>query len=293
MERTILLTGATGTVVTTLLPNLINSGIPVRALVHDPARSNFLRGKGVEVVEGEFSDYVAMKRAVEGVEKIVLITPPEPNSEAHASNVITAAKRSGNPHIIRVSYMKADENPPADITWQHQKTEEELKASGLPWTILRPQFFMHYLLNSIGSIREHGAMYWGVGEGRLGLLDVRDFASVIFKVIEGTGHEGKTYTLTGPESLTMNDVASALSEATGMSVTYIPVSPATVFQSTLSLGMGEWFAQVVKDYSRAYSEGWGDFTTKDVEMLIHRPARTIQEFASEVFAPALQPVLKF
>lgn len=292
MDRTILLTGSSGYVVSTLLPNLLATSFRIRMLVRDPDRSPALKERGVEVFEGDFSDYVAIKKAVEGVEKILLITPPEPNAEAHASNVITAALRSGNPHVIRISYIRADDRAPADITWQHRKTEEELIESGLPWTILRPHFFMQYLLSSLEGIGEHGAMYWAVGEGRLGMLDVRDLASAIFKIITGHGYYEKIYTLTGPEAVSMHEVAETLSGVSGMMVSYIPISPATVFQSTLSLGLGEWFAQVTKDYSRAYSDGWGDFTTDDVEKLTGKKPRSLKDFAKEVFLPTFQSVLK-
>jgi uncharacterized protein YbjT (DUF2867 family) len=93
--------------------------------------------------------------------------------------------------------------------------------------------------------------------------------------------------LTGPASLTLHEVASAISKAFGREIRYVPVPAEAVGESLRKMGMGDWFAEVMTDYSRAYAEGWGDFTTDNVRRLTGHEARSVEAFAREVLAPSL------
>jgi NAD(P)H dehydrogenase (quinone) len=131
-------------------------------------------------------------------------------------------------------------------------------------------------------------MYWGMGSGRIGMIDARDIADAAFFATVRPGHEQRIYELTGPDSISLHDVAAALGEALGRSLEYVPVPPESVEQTLQSMGMGAWFARVMRDYSAAYGEGWGDFTTDAVRRATGHEPRSIHAFAREVFAPALE-----
>ena len=93
--------------------------------------------------------------------------------------------------------------------------------------------------------------------------------------------------LTGPESITFHDIAGTLTLVLGKQVNYVAVPPEAVQQSIIDMFGDEWFAAVTRDYSQAYSENWGDFTTNDVETMTGHPARSFETFAREVLAPAM------
>jgi len=183
--------------------------------------------------------------------------------------------------------IKAAADSPTDNMRLHARTEKELKASGLPYVLLRPHFFMQNLFMSAQSIAAEGAMYLGMGEGKLGMIDVRDIVDVAVRVLGDTSHAGQTYTLTGPAAITLYEVARALSAALGRAVKYVPVPPEAVADSIRKLGWGEWFATVMQDYSAAYAKGMGDFTTDHVRKITGHQPRSIEQFAQEVLAPAL------
>jgi len=286
MAKSITVTGATGNIGSLVVATLLEKGTQVKALVRDPSKAEELRKSGVEIVEGEFTDAEAVRKAMEGADSALLIAPPNPDAVKQMSALIAAAKNSGNPHVVRISAIGAAVDAPTDNGRLHYQSDTELAASGLPHTILRPHFFMQNLLMSVPTISEQGQMYWGMGDGKLGLIDVRDIADASAKILLDGGHEGKIYTPTGPESVSFHDLAGILSKAIGKEVTYTPVSFEAVKQSIIEMGWGEWGGQIMHDYSKAYSEGWGDFVNDDVATITGKKARSFEQFANEVMAPA-------
>jgi hypothetical protein len=122
-----------------------------------------------------------------------------------------------------------------------------------------------------------------MGQGKIGIIDTRDVGDCIISIINNGGHVNKLYTLTGPESITFHDVASALSNSLGKTVRYVSVSPEQVADSIRNMGGNEWAAKVMTDYDRAFSTGYGNITTKEVENLTGNKPRNIQNFCNEVF----------
>lgn len=106
-----------------------------------------------------------------------------------------------------------------------------------------------------------------MGEGSLGMIDVRDISDSFAALLLNGGHENKIYNSTGPESITFADVAGIIAEGFGKQVNYVPIPVEAVGKFILKAGWGEWGARVMMDYSKAYSKGWGDFTNDDVETI--------------------------
>ena len=134
----------------------------------------------------------------------------------------------------------------------HALSDHELMVSGLQWTILKPHFFMQNLLASAGTIAGQGALYYAFGEGRLGLVDTRDVAEFAARVLaEPDGHAGKTYTLTGPATLSGDEMARTLAAAAGRAVKYVPVPLEAARAAVLEMGASAWIADMLVEYSRA------------------------------------------
>jgi uncharacterized protein YbjT (DUF2867 family) len=287
MSSPILVTGATGKTAALVAAQLRAQGASVRALVRDPKKAEDLARRGVELAVGDFETPASLEAALDGVGSVFLVTPPHPDASGMVDRFLAVAAESAHrPRIVRLSAIKGSEHGPTDNTRTHGRADRAVQDSGLPYVILRPNYFMQNLFGSAASILSTGMMFQGTGEGRLGFIDVRDIADVATAALLDRQWDRGIYELTGPETLSYGDVAKLLGEALGREVKYVPVTPEQVRESILKLGWGEWSAGIMADYSAAYAKGWGDFTTTFVEKIAGHPARSYATFLREVFVPA-------
>ena len=280
---TVLVTGATGTVSTAVLGALKGKpGIRLRALAHNPDKAEGLRKGGVEVVTGDLEEPDTLADAFDGVDVLFLLTPASALEPSMGSNAVTAAKKANVKHIVRNSALKAGHDAPNRNGRLHALVEESLKASGIPWTILRPHYYMQNLLSSARSVASDGMLYMNMGEASVGMIDGRDVGVFAAKVIEHPDrHAGKVYNPTGPESITMAKAAEALGTVLGKPVRYVALPQDAAQQAMLSFGLSRWFVGNVVDYGRVYSDGWGDFVTSDFKDVTGHEARSFHEFATD------------
>ncbi len=167
------------------------------------------------------------------------------------------------------------------ISAQHAEIDDELRASGVPYTILKPHFFMQNIMMAAQSVASEGAVYMAMKDGRIGMIDVRDIVDVAVTVLTEDGHQGKTYALTGPASISFHDVAAGFSEALGKEVKYVDVPVEAGREAMIGMGLPEWVADALGEYSTAFSEGHGDFITDDVQLITGNPARPFGAFAHD------------
>jgi uncharacterized protein YbjT (DUF2867 family) len=283
MTKTIVISGATGTVSSALIDQLKGApGVRVRALVRSEANATKLREAGVEAVLGDLEDPDSLPAAFEGVDEMWQLAPPGPRAPEQSMNALWAARRAGVKRIVRMSAIGAAHDAPTRNGRLHALSDAELQASGLRWTILRPHFFMQNLLGFAASIAA-GALYLNLGQGRLGFVDTRDISAVAARLFlePGERHDGKIYTLTGPESLSLSDAAKSLSAELGRPVNYVPVSDEQARAAMLQMGMSPWLVGMTLEYGRAYASGWGDFTTSHVSDVLGRAPRSFREFVRE------------
>jgi uncharacterized protein YbjT (DUF2867 family) len=285
MSRTILVTGATGTVSRALIDALKASraAVSLRALVRNEARAGELRGGGVETVVGDLDESESLPRAFEGVDELWLLTAPGPRAPENSMNALWAARQGGVKRVVRMSAIGAAHDAPTRNGRLHALSDQEVQASGLRWTLLRPHFFMQNLLGFAAGIERDGNLYFNLGQGRVGMVDVRDIAEVAARVLlDDTGrHDGKIYTPTGPESLSLADVTAELGRATNRAVRYVAVPDEAMRSSLLGFGVPPWIAGMTVEYGRAYAAGWGDFTTSHVADVLGRAPRSFESFVRE------------
>jgi len=284
MGKTIFVTGANGNIASLMIPELIKQGATVRALVRDLGKAETLKTAGAQIVQGDYSDQDSLNAAAKGVDAIVSITPPNPDAVEQADNIIKAAKHAGSPFLLRISAIGAAADAPTDNGKLHHQTDEAIKASGLTYTILRPHFFMQNTFMAVESISGEGNMYMGMGEGKLGMIDVRDIADCCVNILMDGGHENKIYNPTGPASITFTEVAKIIGEGLGKEVNYVAIPPSEVNKAIVEMGWGEWGGKIMEDYSQAYSEGWGDFTNDDVKNITGHEPRSYKQFFDEVLS---------
>ena len=163
----ILVTGATGNVGSALVGELKAAGADFKALVRNPEKAEALKADGVEVVMGDLGKPDTLAAALEGVDKVFLLSSVAPEMAEVQINLIDAAKESGSPHIVRMSAVKASSDSPMRIGRLHAEADAYLEASGLPYTILRPHFFMQNVMMGAQSVAAEGKLYMSFAKGEL------------------------------------------------------------------------------------------------------------------------------
>jgi uncharacterized protein YbjT (DUF2867 family) len=274
----ILVVGATGNTGSGLVPALLSAGARVRALVHTPDKAEALRRQGAEVVLADLGTPDSLTAAVAGVDRIYMCLFNGPEQANHGRNLIAAARRSGRPRIVHHSASGSDRSR---IIRHIVEVEAELRASGLPWTIMRPTFYLQNTMMAIPTVASQGAIYLPMKQGRMAMTDVRDIVDVAARVLLEGGHEGKTYTLTTPEAFTIGEFAAALGTELGKPVAYVDVPIAAARESMVGMGMDPWIVDGYMELFEAFADNWGNKTSDDTRRILGRPARGYRQFVAD------------
>lgn len=277
----ILVTGATGNIASVTLPHLVESGADIRVLVRDETKAEALKNMGVEVVIGDLNQPDTLEPAFQNVDKVLLITPVSLLAADLVKNAIAAAKNTGNPHIVRLSSNVPEPVNETEVGRQCTIEESTLENSGLPYTIIRATFFMQNTMMAAQTVANDGMIYMPFGEGQLGMVDIRDVGAAIAKVLTSDGHENQTYVLTGPVSISLNNIASELSTVLGKDVTYMNVPLEAAKEAMTSQGMPDWMADMYNELFKNFSQNGANFVTNDVAMLTGHPATSYAQFAQD------------
>ena len=239
----ILVTGATGLSGRQLVAILSAQGIPVRALVRTPSKAQALASlPGVEIVEGDMRHLDQLATALRGVDRAMLISSSTPDMLEVQSSFIDAAKAAGVKHVVKLSGIIPELDSPFRFARMHGEIEKRLEDSGLGFTHLRAGEFMTAYFRQAQAIATRGVLPLAMGDARIASLDVMDLVKVAAVVLTTPGHEGKTYPLTGPESLSMGEVAECLTAAIGKPVRYVQLDPAEAHKARLAAGMPSYLA---------------------------------------------------
>ncbi len=274
----VLVTGATGNTGPGLVASLRRAGIDVRVLVRDITKAKALQAAGAEVIVGDLDKTATITPAVEGITKIYLLTWNGPTAVQQAENVIKAARQAGNIHLVRHSMWGPERSR---IIQQGYQIEDRVKAAGLPWTLLKPTFFMQNTMMAAQTISSNGVIYWDMNDAKLGMIDVRDIVDAAFAVLTGSGHEGKSYILTGPATISFYDVAKSFSNALGKDVRYVRVPAEAALKSMIDLGMPKWIAEGYLELDEGFGENFANSVTDNVWNLTGHPARSFDQFAHD------------
>ena len=283
----ILVVGGTGKVGSVVVRELAAAGHDVRSLSRDPGKAPADSTGRVETVRGDLSDPPSLAAALRGAEKVFLVSSADPQVKSLHLNLFREARKTGVRHLVRLSAMGAGKKGPVSLLKAHTETDEALAASDIPYTILRPHYFLQNFYMSLPSIKEQGAFYAPMGNGKIPAIDVRDVGAFGAHVLTTAGHQGKTYEITGPEALSFAAMATALSAAAGREIKYVDIPPAEALKAIRGMGVPEWLADgLVKLYQYFAAGNASDVTTTFREVTGRAP-RTFDDFARE-FAQALR-----
>jgi uncharacterized protein YbjT (DUF2867 family) len=243
VDPVILVTGATGLNGSELVRRLSTKGVPVRALVRNTAKAHALASLPcVDIVEGDMARSDALSDALQGIERAMLISSADPTMLDVQSRFIDAAARAGVRHVVKLSGIIADLDSPFRFARMHRAIEQRLETSGMAFTHLRAGEFMPAYFRQVPSIVGRSTLALPMEDARIASIDVGDIAAVAATVLTTDGHEGKVYPITGPESLTMSEVADRLSAATGKVIRYVNVAPEDAKKAQLERGVPPYLA---------------------------------------------------
>jgi uncharacterized protein YbjT (DUF2867 family) len=244
----ILVTGANGLNGSALLRCLSSRGVPARALVRSPEKAGPIASlPGVEVVQGDLSKPDSLGPALHGITRAMLISSSSPDMLDVQSSFIDAAARAGVHHVVKLSGIMPEVDSPFRFARMHGQIEKKLEASGMAFTHLRSGEFMHAYFRQVPVIISKGILPLPMADARIASIDVDDLALVAATVLTEAKHEGKTYPLTGSESLTMAEVAERLSRVTGKAIRYVDVPPAESQRARLAAGMPPYLAEALDE----------------------------------------------
>lgn len=276
----ILVTGATGVNGTALLRRLSAHGVAVRALVRNPAKAEAIAAlPHVEIAQGDMARPETLAAALRDVDRAMLISSSDPMMLDVQTNFIDAAAKAGVRHVVKLSGIMPELDSAFRFARMHGEIEKRLEASGLAFTHLRAGEFMTAYFRQVPMIAAKGAIFLPMADARIASIDVDDIAEIAAKVLTGSGHEGKTYPLTGPQALTMTEVAEKLSAATGKTIRYINVPPEDARQAQLANGMPPYLADALFELFAERRNGKEAKVWPDAGMLLGRTPTSFDEFA--------------
>jgi uncharacterized protein YbjT (DUF2867 family) len=242
----ILVTGAAGMSGTEIIRQFVASKIPVRALVRSHSDTTALVAENVEIVEGDLARPETLGRALEDVEKALLISAADPAMLDTQCAFIDACKAAGVRHVVKFSGAETGfERAKFRFTQMHAQAEEYLEQSGLAFTHFRPSGFMQVYLRAAPMILGRGELRLPLGDITLAPIDIADIARIVVRLLQADGQEGRIYRMTGPEALTGHDIASHLGKAIGRPVRYVAISPEQRRDEMIAAGAPAYFADAL------------------------------------------------
>ena len=276
----ILVTGASGNAGGAVLKEVLKTNRPVKGMYRSPADA---AKASVEVgaVIADFADRGSLGRALEGVEAVYLVCSPVRELVELEGNMVDACRAAGMRHVVLNSALGAGDYRKSFPSW-HRRVEDKLSASGLDYTIVRPNSFVQNILTYYASsIRTEGAFYAAMGHARTSFIDVRDVAAVAARTLTSPGHAGKTYELNGPEALTYGEVAEKITQASGRRVQYVDIPVAQQKQAMLDQRLPDWLATALLDLQAYYTGGKGGEVDDVISTILGRAPRTMDQFLAD------------
>jgi uncharacterized protein YbjT (DUF2867 family) len=272
------ITGATGRLGGRVARRLAAAGARQRLVVRDPSRAPDL--DGAEVAQAGYHEPEALRRAFDGIDTVFMVSGSEaPDRVAHHFTAINAAVAAGVSRLIYVSFFGAAPDAAFTLARDHYATEEHIRASGLRFTFLRDNIYLDFMPNLAGA---DGVIRGPAGQGRVAGVAQDDIADVATAILLEPGrHDGATYDLTGPEALTLAEVAGALTRATGRLVTYHPETIEEAYASRAHYGAPDWEVDAWVSTYTAIAAGEMEPVTDAVQQVTGHPPLSLDQVLRE------------
>lgn len=272
-------TGATGRLGRLVVEDLLSRGVPAAdlvAVVRTPAKAADLAERGVQVREGDYSRPETLPAALAGVQRLLLISGSEPGGRvAQHVAVIDAAKAAGVERITYTSILKADDttNP---LAGEHQATEQALRASGIPVTLLRNGWYTENYTEQLEQYLQRGEVVGATGDGKVSAAPRADFAAAAAAALLSDSDGDVVHEL-GGQSFTFGELAATISDVTGTPVTYRDLSVEDYRAELQQAGLDEGTAGFVAGIDASIAAGDLETTSDDLAQLLGRPTTPLAD----------------
>lgn len=275
----IAITGATGLLGQHVIESLLKT-VPasqIVAIVRNPAKATALSQQGITVRQADYSDEAALTAALQGINKLLLISSSEVGQRApQHRNVINAAKAAHVKFIAYTSLLHADTSP-LGLADEHVATEKMLAESGIGYALLRNGWYTENYLASAPAALEHGVFIGAAGEGKIASATRADYAAAAARVISEDGHSGKTYELAGDAGWTLSQLAAELAKQSGKKVVYQNLSEADFAAALKGVGLPAGLADMLVDSDTGASKGGLFDDSHTLSKLIGRPTTSLSD----------------
>ncbi|EMK9143882.1 TPA: SDR family oxidoreductase [Citrobacter freundii] len=275
----IAITGATGQLGQHVIESLLKT-VPasqIVAIVRNPAKATALSQQGITVRQADYSDEAAFTTALQGIDKLLLISSSEVGQRApQHRNVINAAKAAHVKFIAYTSLLHADTSP-LGLADEHVATEQMLAESGIAYALLRNGWYTENYLASAPAALEHGVFIGAADEGKIASATRADYAAAAARVISEDGHAGKTYELAGDAGWTLSQLAAELAKQSGKKVVYQNLSEADFAAALKGVGLSAGLADMLADSDTGASKGGLFDDSHTLSKLIGRPTTSLAD----------------
>jgi uncharacterized protein YbjT (DUF2867 family) len=275
----ICVTGASGTVGREVVKQLQALNAPFRAAVSSASSADALRARGVDAVICDYHQPETVGAALQGCDTLFLLGPNLLEQTQLETDAVAAAKAAGIRHIVKLSVMGAADEA-YSLAHVHRPVEKAIESSGLKWTFLRPNSYMQNIVTFMKpTIQSDSMFYSACADARISHVDTRDIAAVAAQALTAPDrHHGQVYVLTGPEAVSYDDLAAAVSSVLDRPITHVNLSPEDLRAGMLAEGMPEPLADRMLDLERYFREGRANFLSGDIERVTGRPPTPLAQY---------------
>lgn len=272
-------TGMAGSEVTAKLARM--PGVEVRAGLHSPQKRQMLP-QGVTAVPLDTDDPATVEAALAGVDRLFLLTPGGPPGPPSTRVIVEAVKNSGVERIVKLSSLDPHSQPQAPTDLWAIETEAMVRETQIPFTFLRPPWFdQNFTLGYFVPMVMQNLLALPFGEGQAAWADTRDIAAMVATALLEDGHEGAVYTPTGPETISLAEIAGILSDVTGKDIPFQHLTDEQWVAAMLAAGRHEMDAKATLALISKTRDGHATQVTDDVERVTGEKPRSFAEFARD------------
>ncbi|UTA69171.1 SDR family oxidoreductase [Emticicia sp. 21SJ11W-3] len=286
----ILVTGATGVIGKRTVEHLLKKGVPASQIIGLSRKKEGLEdlaAEGIEVRSGDYFDYDSLLRAFEGVDKVMLTSAVAfTDRSTQHYNAITAARQAGVKHVVYMSIMRKEGSGRVmqGITESDLFTEQLLKSSGLDYTIVYHPPFLDLLSFYYGSNAYENGIQVPADHGKMAPATRDELAEAHAEILSAPGHENKTYSLGGSDSVSFSDIAKILAEIKAQPVPFTTITVEEYIEAIVSKGVPRNVAEFLTGWVEAIEGGEFEYQSGDLERLLGRKTKTFRQYIESTLA---------
>tara|TARA_B100000780_G_C21057329_1_gene424845 strand:- start:302 stop:1159 length:858 start_codon:yes stop_codon:yes gene_type:complete len=282
----ILVTGATGNLGSLVIENLLKKvdASEIAAFVRDAEKASDLKAKGVDLRVGTYDDTSSLDNAMQGVDKVLLVSGLDPNRYEQHKNVVDAAKKAGVQFIGYTGVsMKDIDSATNKFMGSHFQTEDYIKASGLNYAFFRNTLYTEGLPLFLGEGVFEQGIFLPAGEGKVPYALRTEMAEAIANVLAGDTNIKETYEITGAEAVSFGEIAQMLTDLSGKEVGYVSPSRAQFEEVLKGAGVPDWAIGLVADFSEDIRDNQHNVAFDHLEKLLGRKPADVKSVLKGIY----------